>query len=132
MDNQKITVRIDSSRPVFIEADPDEFGSIFSHLNDHDQIEVLRSMVKHMKPHRSQWDYIAIQLEKDENRDVFNDLSVLFPVTETLVAQIEALQAELASTIEELIDHTGDDMIDSRAKRVAELRTLSPSSPPTE
>lgn len=37
-------------------------------------------------------------------------------------AEMEKLKAELASTYEELIDHTGDDMIDTRARRVAALK----------
>lgn len=36
---------------------------------------------------------------------------------------IAALKEELAATLEELIDHNGDSMDDTRAKRVAELRS---------
>lgn len=36
-------------------------------------------------------------------------------------AEIAKLKAELAATYEELIDHNGDDLNDSRAKRVAAL-----------
>ena len=75
-----IPVSIRSSRPVFIEADADQFGSIFASMTDEDQVHVLRAMVKHMKPHRTQWDYISIALERDENSDVRNELrDVLFP-----------------------------------------------------
>lgn len=37
-------------------------------------------------------------------------------------AEIEKLKAELAATYEELIDHTGDDLNDTRARRVAALK----------
>lgn len=76
-----IEVRISSSRPVFIEADPDAFGKVFAHMADEDQIHVLRAMVEHMKPHQTQWDYISILLDKPENSDLSNDLRrFLFPV----------------------------------------------------
>lgn len=90
-----ITVRIDSSRPIFIEADADSFGQIFAGLDDHEQVNVLRSMVEHMKPHKIQWDYIAIALEQDENRDVRDELSVLFPAIRELLEQNERLKAAL-------------------------------------
>lgn len=90
-----ITVRIDSSRPIFIEADADSFGQIFAGLNDHEQVDVLRSMVEHMKPHKMQWDYIAMALEKDENRDIRDDLSVIFPATHDVLQQIAAKDAEI-------------------------------------
>ncbi|MCA0344085.1 MAG: hypothetical protein LCH99_30740 [Proteobacteria bacterium] len=93
----KITVRIDSSRPIFVEADAEAFGQIFAGLNDDEQVNVLRSMVEHMRPHRMQWDYIAIALEKDENRDVRDDLSVIFPSTHELLAEIAKLQDAVGS-----------------------------------
>lgn len=93
--DQKITVRIDSSRPIFIEADSDSFGQIFAGLNDDEQVNVLRSMVEHMKPHKIQWDYIAIALEKDANRQVRDDLSVIFPTQHELLAAIAAKDAEI-------------------------------------
>lgn len=96
-----ITVRIDSSRPIFIEADADSFGQIFAGLNDDEQVNVLRSMVEHMKPHRMQWDYIAIALEKDENRDVRDDLSVIFPAQHELLSSLAAKDAEIAKLREE-------------------------------
>lgn len=99
MSDPKITVRIDSSRPVFIEADASAFGQIFAGLNDHEQVDVLRSMVEHMKPHRMQWDYIAMALEKGENRDVRDDLSVIFPDTNTMLERLAALEAENASLL---------------------------------
>lgn len=96
-----ITVRIYSSRPIFIEADADSFGQIFAGLNDDEQVNVLRSMVEHMKPHRMQWDYIAIALEKDENRDVRDDLSVIFPAQHELLSSLAAKDAEIAKLREE-------------------------------
>lgn len=127
-----ITVRIDSSRPVFIEADADSFGRIFAGASDEEQVAIFRSMVEHMKPHKIQWDYIAIALEKDENREVRDDLSVIFPAQHELLAalaakdaEVDRLKAELASTYEELIDHTGDDLNDTRAERVASLKESS-------
>lgn len=70
----KIAVRIDSSRPVFIEADADAFGAVFASLNSEEQVAVFRSMVEHMRPHRMQWDYIAIELDKPENREIRREL----------------------------------------------------------
>lgn len=76
----RIPVSIQSSRPIFIEADADQFGQVFAGMADDDQVHVLRAMVEAMKPHRLQWDYISIALEKDENRDVRDQLrEVLFP-----------------------------------------------------
>ena len=94
MSDQKITVRIDSSRPIFIEADASAFGQIFAGMNDHEQVDVLRSVVEHMKPHKMQWDYIAMAMEKDENREVRDDLSVIFPATNTMLERIAALEAQ--------------------------------------
>lgn len=76
----KIQVNISSRFPVYIEADCANFGAIFASMPDEEQVHVLRSMVEHMKPHRLQWDYISIALEKDENRELRNQLrEVLFP-----------------------------------------------------
>lgn len=76
-----IQVDISSRFPIFINANADSFGALFASMNNGEQVEVLRAMVKHMRPHQLQWDYIAIELEKDENREVRDDLrSVLFPV----------------------------------------------------
>jgi len=83
----KIDVKITSSRPIFIEADADSFGNIFSHMSDEEQVQVFRAMVEHMRPHQMQWDYISIALEKDENRDVRDALSALFPSLRDLEAQ---------------------------------------------
>lgn len=73
----KVSVRIDSSRPIFIEADADSFGQVFAHMDSGDQVEVLRAMVAHMKPHQTQWDHIAIELERPENRAIVDVLKGL-------------------------------------------------------
>ena len=70
-----IEVRIDSSRPIFIKANADDFGEIFAAMHSDEQVAVFRAMVEHMKPHRLQWDYIAIELRKTENREVAEVLS---------------------------------------------------------
>lgn len=48
----RIPVSIDSSRPIFIEADADQFGQVFARMADDEQVHVLRAMVEAMKPHR--------------------------------------------------------------------------------
>jgi len=73
-----IAVRIDSNRPIFIEADADSFGKVFSTMNSDDQVEVLRAMVNHMKPWATQWDHIGIELEKPENREIMNTIKGMF------------------------------------------------------
>lgn len=80
----KIRVEVLSSRPLFIEVDPDSFGALFAAMGDNDQVAVLRAMVEHMRPHRQQWDHISITLEATkDNRDVRDQLrEVLFPAAE--------------------------------------------------
>lgn len=73
----QITVRIDSSRPIFIEADADSFGSVFAKMNSAEQVEVLRAMVNHMRPFAIQWDHISIELERPENREITSVLKNL-------------------------------------------------------
>lgn len=74
----KIPVTIHSSRPIIVEADADSFGQIFASVSSDEQVAIFRAMVEHMKPHKIQWDYIAIELEKPENQIVWRDLAVLF------------------------------------------------------
>lgn len=78
MTADRVTVRIESSRPLFTEADADNFGKVFAHMSDADQVAVLSAIVEHMKPHPIQWDYISMALDKDENRDVRTQLASLF------------------------------------------------------
>lgn len=70
----KIKIDISSSRPLFIEADANSFGEIFAEMGADDQVSVFRAMVEHMRPHRMQWDYIAIELDKPENREIRTEL----------------------------------------------------------
>jgi len=75
-----LQVNIDSSRPIFITASADDIGAIFAKMTDADQLSVLSAMVEHMKPHRTQWDYISIALEHPTNNELRNTLrEVLFP-----------------------------------------------------
>ncbi|MEK1893185.1 MAG: hypothetical protein AAAB20_07890 [Rhizobium sp.] len=75
-----LEVRIDSSRPIFVTASADDIGAIFAKMTDADQLSVLAAMVAHMKPHRTQWDYISIALEHPSNRELRDTLrEVLFP-----------------------------------------------------
>lgn len=108
--DRKITVRIDSSRPIFIEADVDSFGAIFAGLNDDEQIDVLRAMVEHMKPHRLQWDYISIKLEAEENSELAREIAdALFP---GLRAERDALRAERDAAREFVKRHPSLSLID--------------------
>lgn len=122
----KITVRIESSRPIFIEADADSFGQIFAGISDEEQVNVLRSMVEHMKPHKIQWDYIAIALEKDENRQVRDDLSVIFPSQNELLAALAAKDAvienlrDLLRAYTDQHDRDGDTELCSALKEQAD------------
>lgn len=70
----KLPVTINTNSVLFIEADPAAFGRIFAAMNSVDQVAVLSSMEEAMRPHRMQWDYIAIELEKPENRETRNAL----------------------------------------------------------
>jgi len=78
----KIEVKIYANAPVFVKASADSFGKLFAYMDEDDQMHVLRAMVEHMKPHRVQWDYISIALEKPENRDVLDVLRQLIPAEE--------------------------------------------------
>jgi len=74
-----IEVSVYANAPLFIKADPASFGSLFARMNDADQVEVLMAMIEHMKPHRMQWDFIAIALEQHPDfgsaRSVFQTLA---------------------------------------------------------
>lgn len=72
-----VSVRVDSTFPLFIEADADSFGAVFAAMDNGDQVEVLRAMVQHMKPHQAQWDHIAIELELPQNREIVDVLKAL-------------------------------------------------------
>jgi len=75
----RIPIEISCSRFYTVEVDSDHFGELFAKMSSDDQVSVLRAMVEHMKPHQTQWDYIAIELESPENADVRRHLrEVLF------------------------------------------------------
>jgi len=75
-----ITVDISDRYPVLIDMDASAFGKIFAGMADDDQVAVLREMVEAMRPHQRQWDFISIELEKPENRELRDVLrNVLFP-----------------------------------------------------
>lgn len=63
-------VEIDSRWPVSLTVDVRDFGRLFAEMNCRDQVEVFRSMIEEMEAHPLQWDYIAIDLEADENQDL--------------------------------------------------------------
>lgn len=76
----RLTVEISSRYPISIEVGVKEFGEIFAGLGSDEQVAVFRSMLNAMMPHRTQWDFISIELEKPENDDVLQQLrEVLFP-----------------------------------------------------
>lgn len=103
----KVSVSIESRYPIHMEVDTESFGKLFSGFSSDEQVAVFRAMVEHMKPHRMQWDYIAIALERDENRDVRDDLSVIFPSQHELLATIAAKDAELVKLREALKEARG-------------------------
>lgn len=77
-----IRVTVDSSRPLFISATADDFGATFAAMDDGDQVEVFVAMVKHMRPHRLQWDYIAIKLAEPEYQHVRDELRAILRLEE--------------------------------------------------
>ena len=61
--------------------------------------------------------------------DAKRDIAALASALAAKDAEIERLREELACTIEEIIEHSGDDMGDSRSRRAAELRAaLNPEA----
>lgn len=99
----KIPINISSRFPLHIEADADMFGQLFAAMGDDEQVAVLRAMVEHMRPHRMQWDYIAIEFEKPENAEVFDEFrSVLFPSYASSQAEIERLRGKLTNCVHAL------------------------------
>lgn len=73
-------VDVSSSSPILrMEVSTNDFGRLFARMAADEQVEVLRAMVDHMKPHALQWDFIMIELEEDRNlplryalRDIFS------------------------------------------------------------
>ncbi|MET3924563.1 hypothetical protein [Devosia sp. 2618] len=95
-EKNQITVRIESRFPVFIEADADAFGQIFASMASDEQSAVLAAMAEHMRPHQTQWDHIAIELEKPENAQTRSALQqALFPEVYAQASRIEELEKAL-------------------------------------
>ncbi|QKC89977.1 hypothetical protein EB230_17360 [Mesorhizobium sp. NZP2234] len=92
----KIKVDVSSSRPLFIEADAEAFGEVFAAMSSSDQVAVFAAMVWHMKPHRTQWDHISIELEATEaNRAVRDQFrAVLFPEPDADAARLAWLEEQ--------------------------------------
>lgn len=70
----KLPIDIYTKYPIHISCDPSAFGHIFAHSAADDQVAILRAMVEQMRPHKMQWDYIAIELEKPENAELLSAL----------------------------------------------------------
>lgn len=66
----EVTLETKTSRRVACTAD--DFGEFFASMDDTEQVEVLRAMVKHMQPWSKQWDAIAIKLAS--NSELRHDL----------------------------------------------------------
>tara|TARA_R100001086_G_scaffold22666_1_gene10823 strand:+ start:972 stop:1205 length:234 start_codon:yes stop_codon:yes gene_type:complete len=75
-------VDVSSSSPILrMEVNTNDFGRLFAFMAADEQVEVLRSMVDHMKPHALQWDYVAIELEEPENLSLRASLNDIFSIT---------------------------------------------------
>lgn len=75
-----IKVEIKANAPLFIEADPNTFGMVFAAMSSDEQAAVLTAIATHMKPHPTQWDYIAFEMEKPENAHARGEWqAMLFP-----------------------------------------------------
>jgi len=72
-------VKIDSRFPVSLTVDADDFGKLFAGMDCEEQVAVLRAMIDAMDAHPTQWDYIAIELERKEHevtRRKFADIAI--------------------------------------------------------
>ena len=76
-------------------------------MSSDEQVAVFRSIVEHMKPHRLQWDYIAIELEQEENREVRRELHDVLFQADKHRALIERLTAALTEC-EDYFDNRAD------------------------
>ena len=73
-------IKIDATDDLYLKVDPNALGRLFATIPADDQVAVLNAMVEHMRPWRTQWDYISIELEKEEHQELRRELrSVLFP-----------------------------------------------------
>ena len=76
---QRMMVDVSANLPIlWMDVNADDFGRIFSHMADNEQVAVFAAMVKHMSAHPSQWDYISIELDKPENKDLRVTLKIVF------------------------------------------------------
>jgi len=74
-------VDVSSSSPILrMEVSTNDFGQLFARMAADEQVEVLRAMVDHMKPHAVQWDYIAIELEDPRNVSLRGTLHDIFTI----------------------------------------------------
>ena len=69
----------------------------------------------------------ALRAESAQSPLTWSEVDQLHSRISELEAENARLREELACTLDELIDHNGDDMIDSRQKRADELR--APATP---
>jgi hypothetical protein len=79
----RIPVRIDSSRPIFIEADVESFGEVFAMANSQEQARILKAMFDSVRPLGCQLDYIWMELAGDEYRDTREALASLIAPQES-------------------------------------------------
>jgi len=74
-------VDVSSSSPILrMEVSTNDFGQLFALMAADEQVEVLRAMVDHMKPHTVQWDHIAIELEDPRNVSLRGTLHDIFTI----------------------------------------------------
>lgn len=57
-----VPVRIESSRPIFIEVDAQSFGDIFGRANAGEQAAILDAMMRALRQFPLQIDYVTIEL----------------------------------------------------------------------
>jgi hypothetical protein len=77
-ENSFIPVRIDASRPFFIEVDAESFADIFARASSLEQAEILRLCFQKMTSWPMQKDYIAMELRKEkytQTRDALKEIS---------------------------------------------------------
>ena len=78
---RRIKVDVSSSSPILrMEVSTNDFGRLFADMAADEQVEVLRAMVDHMRPHALQWDHIAIELEETHNISLRRYLHDVFAI----------------------------------------------------
>lgn len=68
-----IMVEVTTRYPMRVEASADAFGEMFANMDCGEQVAVMAAIAKYMRAHPLQWDYIAIELELDENAQTRRD-----------------------------------------------------------